>query len=165
MRLWNKAIRPVAVIVGALALPSLAAAATATTTFGVSATVQATCTVSASPLAFNTYTGSQVDATTTMEVTCTNTTEYDVGSNAGGGSGATVSARKMTDAGTNTLGYALFSNAGRTANWGNTVDTDTVAATGNGSAQTHTVYARIAGAQYVTPGTYNDTITVTVTYN
>lgn len=66
--------------------------------------------------------------------------------------------------GANLLAYALYSDSGRTTNWGNTVSTDTVPGTGNGSAQTLTVYGRIAAAQYVTPGSYADTITATITY-
>jgi spore coat protein U-like protein len=49
-------------------------------------------------------------------------------------------------------------------NWGNTVGTDTVAGTGNGAAQALTVYGQIAAGLYVTPGSYTDTITATVTY-
>jgi spore coat protein U-like protein len=48
--------------------------------------------------------------------------------------------------------------------WGNTVGTDTVAATGSGAAQSYTVYGRITAQTTPAPGTYTDTITVTVTY-
>ena len=141
-----------------------AIAATTTGTFSVTATVQAMCQISTNPLAFGTYTGTQIDATSTLSVTCTNTTPYNVGLNAGTATGATVTTRRMTGPGANLLNYALYSNAGRTTNWGNTVGTDTVAGTGNGTAQSLTVYGRLPAAQFNTPGAYSDTITATVTY-
>jgi spore coat protein U-like protein len=66
--------------------------------------------------------------------------------------------------GANTVNYTLYSNSGRTTVWGNTVGTDTQAATGNGSAQSYTVYGRVPSQAAPAPGTYSDTITVTVTY-
>jgi spore coat protein U-like protein len=67
-------------------------------------------------------------------------------------------------AGGATVGYALYSNAGRTTNWGNTVGTDTVSGTGNGTGQALTVYGRVPPQSTPAPGAYSDTITVTVTY-
>ncbi len=139
-------------------------AATATTTFQVTATVQATCLISATNLAFGTYTGVQVAQTSTISVTCTNSTTYNVGLNAGTAPGATVTTRKMTGPAGALLGYALYQDAAHSINWGNTVGTDTEAGTGNGSAQTLTVYGLLAAGQFVTPGAYVDTITATVTY-
>lgn len=155
--------RLLSLVVLALLPATPALAATATTTFQVTATVLGTCLISANNLAFGNYSGTQVDGTTTLSVTCTNTTTYNVGLDAGTGSGATVSNRKMTG-GSETLDYALYSNSGRTTNWGNTVGTDTVSGTGNGSAQTLTVYGRIAASQYPAPASYSDTITATITY-
>ena len=53
-----------------IAAPAMSA--TATTTFAVTATVQATCQISATSLAFGTYTGTQIDTTSTITATCTN---------------------------------------------------------------------------------------------
>ncbi len=145
-----------------------AMAATSTTSFGVSATVEDSCSVSASALGFGSIdpiANVDTDATTTIDVTCSNTTSYDVGLDAGETTDATVTARQMTDTSSNTLDYSLYSDSGRTTNWGNTVGTDTVAGTGNGTAQTLTVYGRVpSGQQTATVGSYTDTITVTVTY-
>jgi spore coat protein U-like protein len=141
-------------------------AATATTTMTVQMTIAATCLInSASTLNFGTQgvLSTNVDQTSTLQVTCTNTTPYNIGLNAGTGTGATVAARKMTS-GANTVNYTLYSNSGRTTVWGNTVGTDTVAATGNGAAQSYTVYGRVPPQAAPPPGTYTDTITVTVTY-
>jgi spore coat protein U-like protein len=149
-----------------LGLVSTAAhAATATAPMQVTANVQATCLISATNLDFGTYTGLQVDATSTVSVTCTNTTPYDVGLNQGQATGASVTTRQMKGAaGADLLNYALYSNTGRTTNWGNTKGTDTVTGTGNGAAQPLTVYGRLAANQYVQPTTYSDTITATLYY-
>ena len=150
----------------ALGLASTEAAAQtdpATTTFAVSATVLKDCVVSATALAFNNYTGAVNNATSTVNVTCSNTTTYTVGLSAGLATGATVTARKM-QSGANLLPSALYSDNTMTTNWGNTLATNWVSGTGNGAAQPLTVYGQIAAGLYVNPGTYNDTITVTVTY-
>jgi spore coat protein U-like protein len=153
----------------ALLFAGNAMAAQETTTFSVGATIADSCSVSATALAFGTIdpldnVTNNTDATTTIEVTCANGTTYDVGLDAGLATGATVTARAMTS-GSDTLNYALYSDAGRSTNWGDTVGTDTVSDTGTGSAQTITVYGRVPSGQETTPtGTYADTITVTVTY-
>jgi spore coat protein U-like protein len=145
---------------------SVAEAATTTGTFGVQVTVTASCVInSATVLNF----GSQgifaanVDQTSTVTVQCTNSTPYNVGLSAGAGSGATAAVRKLTSGGA-TLNYSLYSDVGRTTVWGETVGTDTVAATGNGASQSYTVYGRIPPQTTPAAGTYTDTITVTVTY-
>ena len=94
---------------------------------------------------------------------CTNTTPYNIGLSAGTGSGSTVTTRKMTSGGA-TINYSLYSNAGRTTNWGDTVGVDTVSSTGNGASQGFTVYGRVTAQTTPAPSTYTDTITVTVTY-
>ena len=88
---------------GLVARPAFAA--TVTTPFGVSATVQATCLVSATALAFGTYTGVVANSTSTVSVTCTNTTPYNVGLSAGLATGATVTTRKMTGPASALLNY------------------------------------------------------------
>jgi spore coat protein U-like protein len=128
----------------------------ATTSFTVTAVVQATCTIAANPLGFN--------STSILSVTCTNTTPYNVGLNAGTATGATVTNRSMTGPAAALLGYTLFSNSGRTTNWGNTVGTNILAETGTGAVQSLTVYGQIPAGEYIRPGSYTDTITATVTY-
>lgn len=153
-----------AVLTLGLASTPASATTTVTTTFGVSATVQATCLISATALSFGTYTGVVDNATSSVSVTCTNTTPYNVSLNPGTYSGATVTTRKMTGPSSATLNYSLFSNSAMTTNWGQTIGTDTVAGTGSGVAQAITVYGQIPASQYSTPGSYSDTITATVTY-
>ena len=148
---------------GLVSAPAAAQADPATTTFGVSATVLKDCIVSATPLAFGNYTGAVNTSTSTVTVTCTNTTGYTVGLGPGLASGATVTTRQMQN-GAALLNYGLFSNGTWTTNWGNTLATNWVTGTGNGAAQNITVYGQIPAGQYVTPGSYADTIAVTVTY-
>lgn len=157
---------PAAILGGlALGLTSMpAAASTATATFLVSTSVAATCTVSTTPLSFGSYTGVLSQATASGTFTCTNTTPYNVGLSAGLAAGATVTSRKMTGPAGALLSYSLFSDSGRTVNWGVTINTDTVAMVANGLGQTLTVYGQIPAGQYFAPGTYSDTVTVTVTY-
>jgi spore coat protein U-like protein len=159
-----KSVPAAAIGILALGLSSMSASATTavTTTFAVSATVQATCLISASPMAFGTYTGSAATSSATVSVTCTNTTGYNVGLSAGGG--GTVTTRQMTGPASAVLNYGLFQDSARSVNWGTTVGTDTVAGTGNGSAQSLTVYGNVPAGQYVAPGSYSDTITATITY-
>ena len=148
--------------IGTCVTPAMAA--TATTTFQVTATVAATCLISATSLAFGSYTGVVANATSTISVTCTNTTPYNVGLDAGTASGATVTTRKMTGPASALLNYALYRDSAHTLNWGNTVGTDTQSGTGSGSAQSLTVYGQVAASQFVAPGSYTDTITATVSY-
>jgi spore coat protein U-like protein len=142
-------------------------AATTTSTFTVSITLVATCTInSASTLNFGNSVGilsAALPGTSTLSVTCSNTTPYNIGFDAGTATGATVTTRKMTS-GANTVSYGLYSDSGHTTNWGNTVGTDTVAGTGNGAAQSYTVFGQVPIQTTPAPGTYTDTITVTVTY-
>ena len=130
-----------------------------------SATVVANCSVSATTLNFGStgVLSSNVDASSTLTVTCTSGVPYNIGLSAGNGTGATVAARKMTS-GANTITYSLYTTAGRTTVWGNTVGTDTVAGTGTGLSQNSTVFGRVPAQTTPAPTTYSDTIVVTVTY-
>jgi spore coat protein U-like protein len=141
-------------------------AATATSTFTVQMTVTSSCVInSTSTLDFGT-TGvltANVDNASTLAVQCTNTTPYNIGLDAGLGTGATVAVRKLTN-GSKTINYSLYTTSARTTVWGNTVGTDTVAGAGNGASQTYTVYGRVPAQTTPAPAAYTDTITVTVTY-
>jgi spore coat protein U-like protein len=159
--------RFVAATVAAVVLASSAPAsyaATASGTLTISASVVAACTVVGSAIAFGAYTQSVVNQSGTITVLCTNGTAYNVGLDAGTGTGATVSNRKMSAAGGGTLNYALYRDAARTSNWGSTIGTDTATGTGSGLTQTLTVYGQIAAAQTPLAGAYSDTVTVTLTY-
>lgn len=147
----------------------LAVAASATGSFNVTTTVIDVCAVATSDLGFGTYNpigGAALDGTTTITVTCTLGTPYNVQLDAGAHGGGSVNARKMqrTSGGTETMNYSLYRNAGRTQNWGETDNTDTLSATGTGLTQDHTVYGRIPASENVPTGSYSDTVNVTVSY-
>lgn len=158
-------------VAGALALAAgTAGAATRTTTFGVSATVNPNCLVSAQALNFGGYDGTAAKAATSdITVRCSSGTTYAVGLSAGGG---TFAQRLLSGTGSNKLQYNLYTSLAATTIWGDgSVGTGTVAGTGAGmaiaNAQTHTVFGQLpdnAFNQGAPSGVYNDTITVTVTY-
>jgi spore coat protein U-like protein len=62
------------------------------------------------------------------------------------------------------VNYSLYSDSARNNVWGTTIGSNTVAATGNGAAQSYTVFGRIPAQTTPAPGAYTDTVTVTVTY-
>jgi spore coat protein U-like protein len=138
---------------------------TASTSFQVTATVQTACSVSATNLNFGTVgsLATNVDATSSVSVQCSLSTPYSVGLDVGIGSGATVSARRMTSGG-NTVTYSLYQDSSRTTLWGPTVGVNTEAGVGTGSPQTLTVYGRVPIQALPVSATYQDTIVVTVTY-
>jgi spore coat protein U-like protein len=153
--------------IAVLAPASIVQAATATTSFLVTATVLKFCTVVATPMAFGDYTSSTAAlSTSTITVTCTNGTSYDIGLGAGAAAGATVTTRQMsgTIVTAARLNYFLYSDTSRTVNWGNTVGTDTVNLTAGALPTISTVYGRVPAGQFVAPDAYLDTIAVTVTY-
>ncbi|MFZ0495264.1 MAG: spore coat U domain-containing protein [Methylocella sp.] len=143
-----------------------AEAATATGTFNVQVTIAATCVLnSATNLNFGTQgvLAAPINDQSTITVTCTSSTPYNIGLDKGL-NGGSVTTREMKGTLGAFINYSLFSNAPMTTNWGQTIGTDTVAATGTGSAQPFTVYGQIPAQPTPAPDTYNDTITVTVTY-
>jgi spore coat protein U-like protein len=138
---------------------------TATTTFNVTATVPTTCSIATNNLDFGTAgtLTANKDASTTLSPTCTSGTAYNIGLN-GGLSGATdPTQRKMTKAAEFIL-YGLYRDSSRSLPFGNIIGTNTITGTGSGLAQSVPVFGRIAPQVTPSPGTYNDTIVVTLTY-
>jgi spore coat protein U-like protein len=144
-----------------------AQAAQTTTTFTVTATVLASCQVTASDLDFGNYaatSGADTTADTTIDVTCTNGTHYTIALD-GGSVAQDVAARAMSDGNAHSLSYGLYTSAAFTTAWGDgTGATATVSGTGDGTAQPTTVFGRLPAGQYVPAAPYSDHITVTVTY-
>jgi spore coat protein U-like protein len=167
-------LSPVLTMALALATgPPLANAATynngtATATFTVTLTLQANCTIAATPLNFGTngVLTTALNQQTTVAVTCTNTTPYNVGLDAGTVAGSSITSRLMAGTATGntgtTVGFQLYQDAGRATVWGNTQGTNTVAGTGTGSAQSITVYGQVPAQATPKPDTYQTTVTATV---
>ena len=139
-------------------------AAQDTDTFLVSATVLDACSITANDLGFGNYDPSagNIDATTTLDVTCTTGTGFELGLNGGTTSG-NVAARQMSGPGV-ALNYSLFRDAARTQNWEDIGSGNTVTGTGDGTSQSVTVYGRLPGSQFTTGGFYSDTVTATVDF-
>ncbi|MCA1862124.1 spore coat protein U domain-containing protein [Janthinobacterium sp. HSC-3S05] len=138
----------------------------ASTTFDVTLKIIANCTIAAANLDFGQSQGvlaTAVNVNTTVNVTCTNTTLYNVGLTAGSGTGSSGTTRYLSGTGGNlgTVQFNLYQTAGSTL-WGDTQGTNTVGGTGNGSSQPITVYGNIPPQATPAPDTYKSTITATV---
>jgi spore coat protein U-like protein len=141
------------------------------TTMQVQITLVASCAVTANTLNFGSGVGllsTAVSGSSTLSVTCSNSTPYNVELDGGTVSGSTVASRLMAGTATGntgtTLGFQLYSNAGLTTVWGNNIGTNTISGTGSGSAQTLTVYGQVPAQTTPKPDTYQTTINVTVAY-
>jgi spore coat protein U-like protein len=150
-----------------LGSPSLWAA-TATTTFAVTAGVVPTCSVAAAALNFGASIpnpiASNVDAQSTITATCSNGAGYTIALNAGTTPLGTVAMRRM-EAGGSTVNYTMFTDAGRSTVWGDgTSGTSLLNGSGSGAAQVIPVYGRIPSGQTPGTGNYADTVTVTITF-
>ncbi|MFI4962499.1 MAG: spore coat U domain-containing protein [Legionellales bacterium] len=137
--------------------------------------VGCTCTVAVTggTVAFGNYnpiSGTALSTTGTVAVTCSAlviglNVSYVIALNAG--ANGTFAARKMILV--STLQYNLYTDAGHTTVWGDgTAGTSTISDSYLLSLLSHTVNYTVNGllpaSQYVPPGAYTDTITVTVTY-
>ncbi len=153
-----------------IAVGTPAFASNGVNTFGVSANLSSSCSISGSTLNFGTgidpiQAAVPLNATSTLSVTCSNTTPYivalDAGTHAGGTSN--FSARKIQN-GTSTLGYQLYTDAAHLLVWGNGIGTVTSIGIGTGSTQAVSIYGQLPDLTGAIPGTYTDTVTVTITY-
>jgi len=136
-----------------------------------------TCGASASGVVFGVYpqaSPTPLDSTGLITLTCTkspgpdNTLTYSIALSAG--ASGSYAARTMTS-GASTLSYNLYTDLARTLIWGNGIGG---AQTVNGSVQglsgsaatifNFTIYGRVPALQNVNPGSYTDSIVVTVTY-
>ncbi len=137
-------------------------------TVTATATVVNPCTVSASPLNFGAVAAgtSNVAGSTSIGVTCSVNVAYNIGltpgNNATNGLGSMIG--QVNGA---SMPYQLYQNAAHNAVWGNLSTNMLTAAnglqTGTGSQQNYTVYALVPNTNF-TPDTYQDTVTVSVTY-
>jgi spore coat protein U-like protein len=174
LRRGIRAARTLAVVSASIVLglsgSVTAQAATATANLTVQLTVTATCSVNAATLNFGStgLLSSPITASTSLSVTCTNSTPYSVGLDNGSNFNTT---RRMKQ-GTNFIGYGLYTDAGLTNPWTTasssttcTTTSSCALGTGNGSAQSITVFGQVpALGTAPAPGAYTDTVTITVTY-
>ncbi len=136
-----------------------------TAAFSVVANNITTCSVSATTVNFGS-TGvlqSALDASGVISVTCTSAAPYTISLDGGVAAVTDPTQRKMTRAGEEIV-YGLYQNNARTLPWGDVINTNTVSGTGTGLAQDFTVHARVPAQATPSPGTYNDTVVVTLNY-
>ena len=96
-------------------------------------------------------------------VRCTNTTPYQIRLNPGLNYGSTRQMANTSNSALEKIGYKLYKDSARTQEWGDTLNVNTLNATGTGASQTYTVYGRITSLNG-RPANYSDTVTVVVTY-
>jgi spore coat protein U-like protein len=141
-----------------------------TTTFGTKVIVSASCSISASNVDFGTAgsLASAVIASGSLSVTCTNSAPYTIAMNAGSTTGNTIAARKMSlgGVGAGVVSYQLYrdSNTPPTTLWGDGTTGAVYTGSGTGGAQTIPVYGQVPAQTTPAPGTYQDTITATITF-
>jgi spore coat protein U-like protein len=133
--------------------------------FTVTATDTTNCAVSASTLNFGSVgvLRSSVDASSSVTVTCTNALPYTIALD-GGSSGATNPTQRVMSQASQHITYGLYRDSARAQPWGDAVGTNTAAGSGSGLAQTLTVFGRVPAQTTPTPGTYSDTVVVTISY-
>jgi len=158
-------------LAGLLGAHDADAACTGVGLFSCSATVSV-----AQPLAFGNYnptTATPTDNTTVINVVGTVTglgilvsLSYSIGLSAG--AGGTIADRRLAGPSGGSLPYNLYTTNARTVVWGAAGASDSYDALaslgGTSVSRNYTVYGRIPVGQYVPPGSYSNTITVTVTY-
>jgi len=150
--------------------PSAALAAVALAVAFMPAPARA-CTISVTGVAFGAYDPqlpAPDDSTGTVDLACHPSVQSPVVSMNAGSYGS-MATREMAS-GTNRLDYNLYTTIARTVVWGDgSQGSATVTMTGgrvNAGVRrfSRTIYGRIPTGQFVAPGTYGDTITVTVTF-
>ena len=165
-------------LLAALLTAPVFAAGSITGTLTVTATVVAGCNLNTGAASGNgngtlnfgdvtsTLTANNADTTTAgnigLSVVCSNTTPYTVYAN--NGANPTGGTQNNMKNGAAVLPYNLYTTSGRTIPFPTTAGA-ALAFVGNGTAQTIPFYGQIpSGTVLPAPGTYTDTVTVTVAY-
>lgn len=138
--------------------------------------VLCSCTVSTTPVAFGNYSPlafGNTDSTGSIKIGCGGVAglliPYNIALSAGGG--GSYAGRRMAN-GAKTLSYNLYTDSSYTTMWGDgSASTQIISAgvtldvLGLAPLQTHWIYGRLPGRQLTAvPGSYSDTISVTLTY-
>lgn len=161
----KKLLLPTAAIISAGLTLVTAQAAEVDAQMPVQITIENACEITVAPITLDFGTqgvlSANLDATSDFQVTCTTDAAYDIGLD--GGATGDINARTMTD-GADFVEYQLYQEADRTTVWGDVISTNTVTSLGTGVAQDFTVYGRVPPQTTPPAGTYDDAVTVTVTY-
>ena len=160
-----------------LACAGAAAAGSATDSLNVTATVNANCTITTTPVAFgtayDTVAGTAVNATGSVSIACTKGAGPSV--TLGLGANATGSTRRMSDGGTNYLTYELYQQPTTVPGaaciyttptvWGTAgANIFTPTAAPSKAARSYNVCGQIAASQDVPAASYTDVVLATVNF-
>ena len=174
LRVAKRTAKFVAILAASGFASTVVQAASATANLVVQMTITASCSINAAALTFpataaTALTSTAIAGSTIVQVNCTNLSPYSIamsqGANYSDGSNRMAS-------GTSYLLYGLYVDSAYTYPWTMGASNSTCAAgnscylgTGNGSAQTINVYGQVPmAAAAPPPGSYSDTVTMTVTY-
>jgi spore coat protein U-like protein len=157
-----------AVVATAAAMPAQADQVNGS--FTVTANVSVSCSLNANPLGFGNFDpGLGVDGTasTTLDVTCTNGVPYSIAVDQGNyaltGDCTNPQRNMVNDTFAVYADYGLYSDAGYSVAVGCDASND-LEGTGTGSLQSLSLYGKLPVAQSWQPGTYSDTVNVTLTF-
>ncbi len=152
--LSRAALAAAAIVIGL----SGAYATTATGNLNVSLVVTSSCNVGASSITFPKTTGQQdVDGTGSISITCGAGTSYTVG--LGNGLYYTTGRQMETSNGSGVIPYELYSDTAHSIVW----NISSLVSKTSAGTDLISVYGH-ASASNATPGTYSDTVQITVNY-
>lgn len=142
-------------------IPNLVFADSVSSTLQANAQLSPSCTISAQNVDFSfspTTTATALRKNSSVIMTCSNALSYTM--NVSSGSSGLVSDRTMTSSNGDILHYNFYSNAAANPpNYANNY-----AVIGTGSSMTYTLFGKLFTNQFVSPGTYSDSLTVTLNY-
>lgn len=140
-----------------------------TAVIAVSATVRKNCLISTTPVAYGSYDPIGANATTpldasgTVVLTCTKGTAASIGLDSG--ANAQGPTRRMRNGATAYLTYELYQDNAHTIVWTNNGrGMMSIPAAPSKNPRSFTVHGRVAGAQDVPIGSFNDSVVATVNF-
>ena len=154
-------------LVALVAQPATAQTSAATGSMAATADITPDCQVNSTGITFggtNVIDGAAHTMTGAVNVKCTFDTAWTASANAGLGTDATITTRKM-QSGTDSLNYSLFTDTAGTTLWGDGTTGSTIGGTGTGQFVATNITGVIPANQTtLRAGSYADTVTVTVNY-
>jgi len=154
-------------LVALVAQPATAQTSAATGSMAATADITPDCQVNSTGITFggtNVIDGAAHTMTGAVNVKCTFDTAWTASANAGLGTDATITTRKM-QSGTDSLNYSLFTDTAGTTLWGDGTTGSTIGGTGTGQFVATSITGVIPANQTtLRAGSYADTVTVTVNY-
>ena len=156
---------------GFAAMSSASAASPVTSSFGVSMDVESVCTIQAAPVDIvldATKAGhatTDVTATTDLTLNCSKGAVAVIGLTPASTTSQDGTGTLLGDSGAEKVAYKLTSDSNGSTAWGTDTNTVSTAAFANyATSITTPIYLTVTDKADVTPGTYQDTINISVAY-